>query len=88
MSITPSVAHKNTNNNTPMRCNHRRTADVGLEAETDPRAAGRDLSVDFISPTPVESVAKGSLGSEIIARVVLSKAVEQARERSASPRKL
>jgi hypothetical protein len=88
MSITPSVAHKNTNNNTPTRCNQRRAAEAGLEVETDPRATGRDASVDFISPTRVESVAKGSLGSEIIARVVLSKAVERARERPASPRKL
>ena len=35
MSITPSVAHKNTNKSTPMRRSHRRaTEGEGLEAET------------------------------------------------------
>src|SRR5271157_5341616 len=75
MSITPSVAHKNTNRSTPMRRSHRRaTEGSGLETETGTgtAAAGTDVSAgDLSSPTPVESLAKGSLGSEIIARVVV-----------------
>src|SRR3981081_2139418 len=79
MSITPSVAHKNTNRSTPMRRSHRR-ANEGeglLERQTDtgPCAGttGTDVSAgDWSPPTLVESLAKGSLGSEIIARVVFS----------------
>ncbi len=80
MSITPSVAHKNTNKSTPMRRSHRR----GKEAEgpatgSGPVTDGADASSgDLSSPTPLGSLAKGSLGSEIIARVVLSKAVSLA----------
>ena len=78
MSITPSVAHKNTNRSTPMRRNHRRaTAGEGLETETGTGACagttGTEVSAgDLSPPTLVESLAKGSLGSEIIARVVFS----------------
>jgi hypothetical protein len=39
------------------------------------------------SPTLVESPGKGSLGSEIIARVVVSKGVGWARDRVAFQRK-
>src|ERR1700675_2475098 len=84
MSITPSVAHKNTNRSTPMRRSHRRaTEGEGLEAETGTGACtgttGTDASDgDLSSPTLVESPAKGSLGSEIIARVVFSEAVSKA----------
>src|ERR1700687_329526 len=90
MSVTPSVAHKNTNKSTPMRRSHRRaTEGEGLETETGTGACtgttGTDVSAgDLNSPTPVESLAKGSLGSEIIARVVVSKAVGRARDRVAS----
>src|ERR1700693_5408638 len=71
MSITPIVAHKNTNRSTPMRRSHRRAAeDEGLEPETGTDAPPPvDVSTgDLSSPTPV--VANGSLGSEIITRVV------------------
>src|SRR5450759_324622 len=86
MSITPSVAHKNTNRITPRRRSHRcATEGEGLEAETGTGTSGTDVSAgDLSSPTPVESLAKGSLGSEIIARVVVSKAVGRARDRVAS----
>src|ERR1700674_2965749 len=80
MSITPSVAHKNTNRSTPMRRSHRRaTEGEGLEAETGPGActdactgttATGVSAGDLSSPILVESLAKGSLGSEVIARVV------------------
>src|SRR5208282_5802750 len=64
MSITPSVAHKNTNNSTPTRRSHR-CALEGEGRETD--TAGTDVSAgDPSSPTRVESLAKGSLGSEIM----------------------
>src|SRR6267142_1933986 len=81
MSITPSVAHKNTNRSTPMRRSHRRaTEGEGLETETGTGdwtgTTGMDVSAgDLSSPIPVESLAKGSLGLEVIARVVISKAV-------------
>jgi hypothetical protein len=87
MSITPSVAHKNTNRSTPMRRSHRRATDgERLETETGTGACagttGTAVSAgDLSSPTLVESLAKGSLGSEIIARVV----VDKARDRLASP---
>ena len=87
MSITPSVAHKNTNRSTPMRRSHRRaTEGEGLERETGTDACagptGTAVSAGGLSsPTLVESLAKGSLGSEIIARVV----VDKARDRIASP---
>src|ERR1019366_3410349 len=86
MSITPSVAHKNTNKSTPMRRSHRRvTEGEGLETETGTGTTGTDVSDgDLSSPTPVESLAKGSLGSEIIARVVVGRAVGRARDRVAS----
>jgi len=89
MSITPSVAHKNTNRSTPMRRSHTRAIEgEGLETETGTGTTGTDVSVgDLSSPTLVESLAKGSLGSEIIARVVDSKAVGWARNRVASQRK-
>src|SRR6266853_1502501 len=88
MSITPSVAHKNTNRSTPMRRSHRRaTEGAGLERETGTGACtgackgttGTDVSAgDLSPPILVGSLAKGSLGSEIIARVVISKAFSKA----------
>src|SRR5260370_28011966 len=87
MSITPSVAHKNTNKSTPMRRSHRRaTEGEGLETETGTGACtgttGTDVSAgDLSSPTPVESLAKRSLGSAIIARVVFKSAVRKATSR-------
>src|ERR1700686_4203572 len=78
MSITPSVAHKNTNRSTPMRRSHRRASEgEGLETETGtgacPGMTGMDgCDGDLSSPILVESLAKGSLGSEVIARVVFS----------------
>ena len=84
MSITPSVAHKNTNRSTPMRRSHRRaTEGAGLERETGTGVCtgttGTDVSAgDLSPPTLVGSLAKGSLGSEIIARVVISKAFSKA----------
>src|SRR5271155_4477373 len=86
VSITPSVAHKNTNSSTPMRRSHRRATEVdGLAMETgsgaSPGTAGTHASAgDLSSPTLVELLAKGSLGSEIIARVVVSKAVGWAQD--------
>ena len=85
MSITPRVAHKNTNRSTPMRRSHRR-ANEGEGLETDigggactgawTGTTGMDVSAgDLSPPTLVESLAKGSLGLEVIARVVISKAV-------------
>jgi len=66
-----------------MRRSHTRaTEGEGLEAETGTGTTGTDVTVgDLSSPTLVESSAKGSLGSEIIARVV----VGWARDRVASP---
>src|SRR5260370_42533787 len=65
MSITPSVAHKNTNRSTPTRRSHRRAAE-GVGWETGSGTAGTDVSAgDWSSPTPVVLLAKGSLGSEI-----------------------
>jgi len=88
MSITPSVAHKNTNRSTPMRRSHRRaTEGAGLDRETGTGACtgackgttGTDVSAgDLSPPILVGSLAKGSLGSEIIARVVISKAFSKA----------
>src|SRR6266403_2763673 len=81
MSITPSVAHKNTKRSTPMRRSHRRANEgEGLEKATGTGScagiAGMDVSAgDLSPPTLVESLAKGSLGLEVIARVVISKAV-------------
>src|ERR1700687_5519120 len=78
MSITPSVAHKNTNRSTPRRRSHRRaTEGAGLETETGTGActetSGIDVAAgDLSSPIRVESLAKGSLGSGVIARVVFS----------------
>src|SRR5882762_10098809 len=78
MSITPSVAHKNTNRSTPRRRSHRRTGEVErLETETGAGACTGTTGIgvpagDLSSPTVVESLAKGRLGSEIIARVVIS----------------
>src|SRR4029077_7527133 len=83
MSITPSVAHKNTNRSTPKRRSHRRTPEgERLEAGTGtaacPGTTGMDVPAgDSSPPILVESLAKGSLGSEIIARVVISKAVSK-----------
>src|SRR5271170_3944468 len=66
MSITPSVAHKNTNKSTPIRRSQRRAT------ESPGRATEAGLSAGGVSsPTLVGSLAKGSLGSEIIARVVV-----------------
>ena len=81
----------------PMRRSHTRaTEGEALKTETGTGActgactgtSGTTVSVGGLSsPTPVESLAKGSLGSEIIARVVVSKAVGWARDRTVSPRK-
>jgi hypothetical protein len=74
------------------RSHNRATEGEGLEAETGTGAgtgtSGTDVSAgELNSPTLVESPGKGSLGSEIIARVVVSKAVGWARDRVASQRK-
>src|ERR1017187_3799432 len=73
MSMTPTVAHRNTNKSTPMRRSHSRAndgrpADTGIGATKGAGGSTGGLS----SPTPVVWLAKGSLGSEIIARVVVS----------------
>ncbi len=66
------------------RSQRRASAGDGLAIETG--ATGWDVSAgDLNSPTLVESVANGSLGSEIIARVVLNKTVGAARDQVASP---
>ena len=66
-----------------MRRSHRRATEAeGLETVT---GASDVLAGDLSSPTLVESLARGSLGSEIIARVVVSKAVGRARDRVGSP---
>jgi hypothetical protein len=72
MSMTPTVAHRNTNKRTPMRRSHKRAL------ETDDPAAGGGADgrtgvsgAGLISPRPVDSAAKGSLGSDIIAGVVV-----------------
>src|SRR5271163_3809093 len=84
INITPSVAHKNTNSSTPMRRSHSPATERVLAGEasgdvdgagetaTGPGPlAGAELSPWGLNfPTPVESLAKGNLGSEIIARVV------------------
>jgi hypothetical protein len=81
MSITPNVAHKNTNKSTPMRRSQRRATE-GEAVETAAGAGGSKVSVeDLISPTALALLAKGSLGSEIIAcrfKQAESKAVEWA----------
>src|SRR5208283_4282394 len=87
ISITPSVAHKNTNKSTPMRRSHRRAKEgegrgTGSWPETDGAVASAG---DLSSPTLLGSLAKGSLGSEIIARVVVDKAVGRTRNRAAFP---
>src|SRR5450631_1104799 len=89
MSITPSVAHKNTNSSTPMRRSHKCAIEgEGVAGEIGTETGATDVSAgDLSSPTPVESLAKGRLGSEIIARVVVSKAVGWAQDRVASRRK-
>src|ERR1700694_2295486 len=70
MSITPSVAHKNTNRSTPLRRSHRRATEGELlETGTGTGACtGTTRAGDLSSPTLVASLAKGSLGSEVIAR--------------------
>jgi len=74
--MTPTVAHKNTNRSTPMRRSHRRVNEgraAGAGADSGAAATGTNgLTGDLYSPTPVVWLAKGSLGSEIIARVVVS----------------
>jgi hypothetical protein len=91
ISITPRVAHKNTNSSTPMRRSHTRaTEGLGLGTETGAGGEGASAA-DLNSPAAAESRAKGSLGSEIIARVVIgrvvSKAVGLTRDRIAPQRK-
>ena len=80
MSITPSVAHKKTNKSTPTRRSHRRaTEGEDWEAEPGTGLTWAEVSDgDLNSPTLVGSLAKGSLGSEIIAPVVISKPVNKA----------
>src|SRR6202051_4825760 len=70
ISITPSVAHKNTNRSTPIRRIHTRIDEgEGRETESCKDMSGANVSVGgFRFPTSSESVANGSLGSEIIAR--------------------
>src|ERR1700676_4382781 len=76
MTMPPSVAPKIANRSTPMRRSHSRaTEGEGLETETGTGACaettGMDVGAgDLSSPMLVESLGKGSLGSEIIARVV------------------
>src|SRR5260370_31436374 len=91
ISITPSVAHKNTNRSTPIRRIHMRIDEgAGRETESGKDMPGANVSVGgFRFPTSSESVANGSLGSEIIARkiierVVVSTDVGLARDRDAS----
>src|SRR5580658_10202726 len=62
ISITPIVAHKNTNKSTPMRRSHRRVAvGEGLETETGTPTIGTDLSTgDLSSLTTGVWLAKGS----------------------------
>src|SRR5208283_1808067 len=57
MSMTPMVAHRNTNRSTPMRRSHRRAAEgERLETETGTPTTGTDVSTgDLSSPTPVET---------------------------------
>src|SRR5208282_4498008 len=65
ISITPSVAHKNTNSSTPTRRNHTRATE-GEGFTTDTGTSGTDPSSGGLSsPTLVVLLAKGSLGSEI-----------------------
>src|SRR5271157_4154773 len=77
MSVTPSVAHKNTNRSTPMRRSHKRAAEgEGLETEIGSGACtgtiGSDVSAgELSSPTRVESLEKGSLGSEILGSEIM-----------------
>ena len=79
VSITPSVAHKKTKSSTPIRRSQRCAVDGkgggdGNDRETEfgVETWGTDvLAGELISPTLGESLAKGSLGSEVIARVVL-----------------
>jgi hypothetical protein len=89
MSITPSVAHKKTNKSTPMRRSHKHATDgEGRATETGTETIGMVASAgDLSSPTRVGSLAKGSLGSEIMARVVVRKAVGQVWDRSHPQRK-
>src|SRR5208337_5083272 len=71
MSITPSVAHKNTNRSTPTRRNHRRATE-GEDLETGTGASGTGVSAgDLSSPTLVVLSAKGSLGSEILGSEIM-----------------
>src|ERR1700682_5187978 len=64
MSITPSVAHKNTNSSTPMRRSHRRaTEGEGLETETGTGAGAETTGMEagaggLSSPMLVRSVAR------------------------------
>ena len=72
-----------------MRRSHRRaTEGEGLGTETGADAGTGTTRVSaggLNSPTLVELLAKGSLGSEIIARVVISKAVGWVLDPVASP---
>src|ERR1700686_212037 len=72
--MTPTVAHRKTNSSTARRRNHTPAAeDAGLDVAPRKELPGANVSSGaFSSPTLVESLAKGSLGSEIIARVVVS----------------
>ena len=73
-----------------MRRSHKRTPEgERLEMGTGTGActgmAGMDVAAwDLSSPILVESLAKGSLGSEIIARVVVCKAVSMAVSKAVS----
>ena len=86
ISITPSVAQKNTNKSTPKRRSHRRAAEGdGGDAEAGVGSTPYPGSVgDLSSPTLLELLAKGSLGSEIIARVIVGQDAGSAGDRFSS----
>src|SRR5208282_6035999 len=71
ISITPSVAHKNTNSSTPTRRNHKRATETE-DWGTGTRPSATDASSgDLSSPTLVVLPAKGSLGSEILGSEIM-----------------
>src|ERR1035438_835791 len=72
ISITPRVAHKKTNKSTPIRRSHRRAmeGECWLSGTGTERAEMADSGGGWSFETPAVSLGNGSLGSEIIARVV------------------
>ena len=74
INMTPSVAHKNTKNSTPTRRTQRRAVERCRELSFAAVAASPGDASEAVSArvsTPVGTLSKGSLGSEIIARVVV-----------------